>query len=34
MQGILGHSKADTTVKGYMQSIEADVKQTLEAIWS
>ena len=26
MQGVLGHSKADTKVKVYMQSIEASVK--------
>jgi integrase len=34
VQGILGHSKADTTVNVYMQQIEAGVKQTLEAIYS
>jgi integrase len=34
VQGILGHSKADTTVNVYMQSIEASVKQTQEAIFS
>jgi hypothetical protein len=34
VQGTLGHSKADTTVNVYMQQIEADVKQTLEAIYS
>jgi integrase len=28
VQGILGHSKADTTVNVYMQEIEASVKQT------
>jgi hypothetical protein len=34
VQGVLGHSKADTTVNVYMQSIEAGVKQTLDAIYS
>ena len=34
VQGILGHSKADTTVNVYMQPIEESVKQTLEAIYS
>ena len=34
VQGILGHSKADTTVNVYMQPIEASVKQTQEAIYS
>ncbi len=34
VQGVLGHSKADTTVNVYMQQIEAGVKQTLEAIYS
>jgi site-specific recombinase XerD len=34
VQGILGHSKADTTVNVYMQPIEAGVKQTLEAIYA
>ena len=34
VQGVLGHSKADTTVNVYMQSIEASVKQTLDAIYS
>jgi integrase len=34
VQGILGHSKADTTVNVYMQPIEAGVKQTLDAIYS
>jgi integrase len=33
VQGILGHSKADTTVNVYMQQIEAGVKQTLDAIY-
>jgi integrase len=33
VQGVLGHSKADTTVNVYMQSIEAGVKQTLDAIY-
>ena len=31
VQGILGHTKADTTVKVYMQPIEEGVKQTLDA---
>jgi len=34
VQGVVGHSKADTTVNVYMQSIEASVKQTLDAIYS
>lgn len=34
VQGVLGHSKADTTVNVYMQPIEAGVKQTLDAIYS
>ena len=34
MQGVLGHSKADTTVNVYMQPIEAGVKSTLDAIYS
>ena len=34
VQGILGHSKADTTVNVYMQSIEDSVKQTQEAIYA
>jgi integrase len=34
VQGVLGHSKADTTVNVYMQQIEAGVKQTLDAIYS
>jgi integrase len=34
VQGVLGHSKADTTVKVYIQPIEAGVKQTLDAIYS
>jgi integrase len=34
VQGILGHSKADTTVNVYMQPIEESVKQALEAIYS
>jgi integrase len=33
VQGILGHSKADTTVNVYMQAIEASVKDTLDAIY-
>jgi integrase len=33
VQGVLGHSKADTTVNVYMQQIEAGVKQTLDAIY-
>jgi integrase len=33
VQGVLGHSKADTTVNVYMQPIEADVKSTLDAIY-
>jgi integrase len=32
VQGVLGHSKADTTVNVYMQPIEESMKQTLEAI--
>ena len=34
VQGILGHSNADTTVNVYMQQIEAGVKSTLDAIYS
>jgi integrase len=34
VQGVLGHSKADTTLNVYMQPIEASVKQTLDAIYS
>lgn len=34
VQGILGHTKADTTVNVYMQSIEASVKETQEAIYA
>jgi len=34
VQGVLGHSKADTTVNVYMQPIEAGVKKTLDAIYS
>ncbi len=34
VQGILGHSKADTTVNVYMQPIEAGVRSTLDAIYS
>jgi integrase len=34
VQGVLGHSKADTTVNVYMQQIEAGVKSTLDAIYS
>ena len=34
VQGILGHSKADTTVNVYMQAIESSVKDTLDAIYS
>lgn len=34
LQGILGHSKADTTVNVYMQSIDDSVKKTQEAIYS
>ena len=34
VQGILGHSKADTTANVYMQQIEEGVKQTLDAIYS
>jgi integrase len=34
VQGILGHSKGDTTVNVYMQSIEDSVKQTQEAIYA
>lgn len=33
VQGVLGHSKADTTVNVYMQPIEAGVKRTLDAIY-
>lgn len=34
VQGILGHSKADTTVNVYMQAIEASVKQAQDAIYA
>jgi integrase len=34
VQGVLGHSKVDTTVNVYMRQIEAGVKQTLDAIYS
>jgi hypothetical protein len=34
VQGILGLSNADTTVKVYMQAIEASVKQTQDAIYA
>ena len=34
VQGILGHTKADTTVNVYMQQIDDGVKQTLDAIYS
>jgi hypothetical protein len=34
VQGVLGYSKADSTVKVYMQPIEAGVKQTVNAIYS
>jgi integrase len=34
VQGVLGHSRADTTVNVYMQPIEAGVKQTLDAIYA
>jgi len=34
VQGILGHSKADTTLNVYMQEIEASVKQTQAAIYA
>lgn len=34
VQGILGHTKADTTVNVYMQQIEEGVKQTLDAIYT
>jgi hypothetical protein len=34
VQGVLGHSKVDTTVNVYMQPIEAGVKSTLDAIYS
>jgi len=34
VQGILGHSKADTTANVYMQTIEENVKQTLNAIYA
>ena len=33
VQGILGHSRAETTVNVYMQPIEAGVKKTLDAIY-
>jgi hypothetical protein len=34
VQGILGHTKADTTVNVCTQPIEASVKQTLDAIYA
>ena len=34
VQGILGHTKADTTINVYMQQIEEGVKQTLDAIYT
>jgi integrase len=34
VQGVLGHSKADTTVNVYMQPIEEGVKLTLDAIYA
>jgi integrase len=34
VQGILGHTKADTTVNVYMQQIEEGVKRTLDAIYA
>jgi hypothetical protein len=34
VQGVLGHSKADTMVNVYMQQIEAGVTSTLDAIYS
>jgi hypothetical protein len=34
VHGILGHSKADTTVNAYIQPIEEGVKQTLEEIYA
>jgi integrase len=34
VQGMLGHSKADTTANVYMQPIEEGVKQTLDAIYA
>jgi len=34
VQGILAHTKADTTVNVYMQPIEEGVKQTLDAIYA
>ena len=34
VQGILGHTKADTTVNVYMQQIDEGVKQTLDAIYT
>src|SRR5271167_832644 len=34
VQGILGHTKADTTVNVYMQQIEEGVKLTLDAIYA
>ena len=34
IQGIFGHSKADTTVNVYMPQIDDSVKQTLDAIYS
>jgi hypothetical protein len=33
VQGVLGHSKANTTVNVYMQQIEVDVNETLDAIY-
>jgi len=33
VQGVLGHSKADTIFNVYMQPIEDSVKQTLDAIY-
>jgi hypothetical protein len=33
VQGVLGYSKADTTVNVHMQPIEEGVKQTLGAIY-
>src|SRR5271157_3953704 len=34
VQGILGHTKADTTVNVYMPQIDDSVKQTLDAIYA
>jgi hypothetical protein len=34
VQGILGHTKADTTANVYMQTIEEGVKLTLDAIYA